>query len=109
MYNDIRGLHKNNKYFHVASKDFDIILCSETLVTKLRHISELLIPEQSSIPRARGLAVYVRSGFSASVRSDCKCSCHEVQLVRVCSRSNNFTFSVFTVILILTIVFMIVY
>ena len=104
MYNNIRGLHKNLKDLHVASKDFDIILCSETLVTKRRHISELLIPEfdrpklflQSSIPRARGLAVYVRSGFSASIRSDYKCSCHEVQLVRVCSRSNNFyIFSVY--------------
>ena len=47
--------------------------CSETLVSSRRHISELIIPGfgrpmqpfGSKINRFRGLAVYVRDGFSA--------------------------------------------
>ena len=98
MYSNIRGLYSNIKDLQVASKEYDVILCSETLVSDRRHISELLIPGfnkptlllRNSILRARGLAIYIRSGFSASVKSDSKCSCHEVQLVKICSKSNNF-------------------
>ena len=98
MYNNIRGLHCNIRGLQVSSKDYDVIFCSETLVTNRRHVSELLIPNfnrpklllQHSIARARGMAVYIRSGFSASIISNFKCTCHEVLLVKVCSRSNNF-------------------
>ena len=48
----------------VASSQYDILLCSETLVSDLRHVSELLVPEfgrpvllcRGKLPRARGMA-----------------------------------------------------
>ena len=47
-----------------ASSHYDIILCSETLLSDMHHVSELLVPEFSrtvllclgKMPRARGMA-----------------------------------------------------
>ena len=44
LYSNIRGLHANINDLAVASRLFDILFCSETLVSQMRHISELLIP-----------------------------------------------------------------
>ena len=44
LYSNIRGLHGNLHDLIVASKGFDILLCSETLVSNFRHIAELSIP-----------------------------------------------------------------
>ena len=95
---NIRGLYSNLNDLNVVSPNYDIILCSEKLVSDRRNINELLIPGfnkpklliRDSRPRVRGLATYIRSGFPASIMSDNVCQCHEVQLVRVCSRINNF-------------------
>ena len=54
----------------VASSQYDILLCSETLVSDLRHVSELLVPGlgrpvflcRGKLPRARGMAAYERDG-----------------------------------------------
>ena len=51
----------------VASSQYGILLCSETLVSYLRHVSELLVPgfgrpvllHRGKLPRARGMAAYV--------------------------------------------------
>ena len=98
MYHNIRGLYANLSELQIASRDYDIILCSETLVSSRRHVSELLLPDfnkptlllRDARPRVRGLAAYIRSGFLATVRKDFICNCHEVQLIKVCSKSNNF-------------------
>ena len=98
MYSNIRGLYANINDLQIASRNYDIIFCSETLVSSKRHVSELLLPGfnkptlilSDSRARARGLATYIRSGYSASIIKDFVCNCHEVQLVKVCSRSNNF-------------------
>ena len=44
LYTNIRGLHANLNDLIVASRQYDISFCSETLVSNLRHSSELLIP-----------------------------------------------------------------
>ena len=44
LYSNIRGLHGNLYDLIVASKGFDTLLCSETLVSNFRHIAELSIP-----------------------------------------------------------------
>ena len=48
----------------VASSQYDILFCSETLVSDMRHVSELLVPDfgrpvllcRGKMPRARGMA-----------------------------------------------------
>ena len=104
LYSNVRGLHANLKDLSVASKQFDILLCSETLVSDMRHVSEILIPgfkkpillKRKSIPRAQGMAAYIRNDFSASRKSNFECGCHEVQILKVCGRTHNFyLFSVY--------------
>ena len=41
---NVRGLSRNPSILTVASSQFDILLCSETLVSDRRHVSELLVP-----------------------------------------------------------------
>ena len=43
LYSNIRGLYGNLHDLIVASKGFDILFCSETLVSNFRHIAELSI------------------------------------------------------------------
>ena len=62
MYANIRGLKSNIQELTLSSTNFDIIFCSETLVSELRHVSELLIPNfrkpgRNSIPRALGMCL----------------------------------------------------
>ena len=40
----MRGLSGNLSDLAMASSQYDILLCSETLVSDLRHVSELLVP-----------------------------------------------------------------
>ena len=97
LYGNVRGLYKNKKDLDVAAEKFDIVFCSETLVSDLRHISELLIPgfkkptllKRNAIPRARGMALYVRDGLSATHRPLYECGCHETLVVKVCGRLMN--------------------
>ena len=57
----------------VASCPYDILFCLETLVTDMRHMSELLVPSfcrpvllsRGKMPRARGIAAYIRDGYGA--------------------------------------------
>ena len=46
---NVRGLAGNHSEFYisdltVASSQYDILLCSETLVSDMRHLSEIPIP-----------------------------------------------------------------
>ena len=98
LYSNIRGLYGNLRELSIASTKFDLICCSETLVSDRRHISELLLPNfnkpllllRNSLPRAQGLCIYTRAGFSAARFNKYECGCHEFMVVRVCSRFNNF-------------------
>ena len=40
----MRGLAGNLSDLTVASSQYDILFCSETLVSDMRHVSELLVP-----------------------------------------------------------------
>ena len=41
---NVRGLARNLSDQTVASSQYDILLCSETVVSDMRHVSEVLIP-----------------------------------------------------------------
>ena len=64
---NVRGLAGNLSDITVASSQYDILLCSETLVSDMSHVSELLVPGfgrlvllcRGKMPRARGMAAYV--------------------------------------------------
>ena len=98
LYTNIRGLKTNLQDLSVASPGFDLVFCSETLVSELRHTSELLMPgfkkpillRRNSIPRAQGLAIYIRSSFSATRTSGYECGCHETVIIKISSRYKNF-------------------
>ena len=70
---DVWGFSKNLNDVTVALSQYDLLLCSETLVSDRRHISELLVPGfgrpvllcRDGMPRASGLAAYVRDGHGA--------------------------------------------
>ena len=57
----VRGLTGNLSDLTVASSQYDIQLCSETMVSDMRHVSELLVPGfghhvllcRGKLPRAR--------------------------------------------------------
>ena len=98
LYANIRGLFANLNELTVASAEFDVLVCSETLVSNRRHLSELRIPGflgpqqklRGSIPDALGLAVYVREGCKVFRQSKFECNCHESVVVRVCGNVHNF-------------------
>ena len=69
---NVRGMAGNLSDLTVASSQYDILLCSETLVSDMRHVSEVLVPGfgrtvlcRGKMPRARGMAAYVRDGYGA--------------------------------------------
>ena len=57
----------------MALSQYDALLCSETLVSDIRHVSELLVSGfrrpvllcRDKMPRTRGMAAYVRDGYGA--------------------------------------------
>ena len=67
---NVQGLAGNLSDLTVATSQYDILLCSETLVSDMRHVSEVLVPGfgrpvllcRGKMPRARGMAAYVRDG-----------------------------------------------
>ena len=67
---NVRGLAGNHSDLTVASSHYDVLFCSEILVSDMRHGSELLVPSfgrpvllsPGKMPRARGMAVYIRNG-----------------------------------------------
>ena len=70
----------------------------------MRHVSELLVPEfgrpvflcRCRIPRARGMAAYVRDGYEAIRKPKFECGCCKMLVLRVCgARQNLNVFSLF--------------
>ena len=95
---NVRGLFGNLSDLAVASSQYDILLCSETLVLDLRHVSELLVLGfgrpvllcRGKLPRARGMAAYVRDGYGTFRQPKFECCCCEMLVVRVCGLRQNF-------------------
>ena len=113
----VRGLPGNLSDLAVASSRYDILLCSETLVSDLRHVSELLVPGfgcpvllcQGKLPRAHGMAAYVRDGYGAFCQPKFECGCFEMLVVRVCGLRQNFYVYSLTLILTKMTAYMTVY
>ena len=70
----------------------------------MRHVSELLVPgfgrhvlsSQGKMPRARGIAVYVRDGYGAFRQPKFECGCCVMLAFRVCGvRQNLYAFSLY--------------
>ena len=87
----VRGLSKNLNDVTVASSQYDL-LCSETQVSDRHHISEFLVPGfgrpvllcWDGVPRARGMAAYVRDGYGAFRQPKFECGFCEMLVFRVC-------------------------
>ena len=97
-----RGLAGNHSDLTVASSQYDILLCSETLVTDMHHVSEILVPgfgrpvllRRGKMPRAQGMAAYVRDSYGAFRQPKLECGCCEILVFRVCGvRQNQYVFS----------------
>ena len=44
LYSNICGLHADLEALSVAGSDYDVLVCADSKVSDLRHLSELLIP-----------------------------------------------------------------
>ena len=83
IWSKVNGLARNLSDLTVAWSRYNILLCSETLVSDMRHVSELLVPgfgrpvllRRSRRPRARGMAAYVRDGYEAFHQPKFECGC----------------------------------
>ena len=70
---NVRGLAGNLSNLTVASSRYDLLLCSETFVSDMRHVSSLLVPgsgrpvllRSGRMHRARGMVAHVRDGYGA--------------------------------------------
>ena len=114
---NVRGLAGNFSDLTVALSQYDILLCSETLVSDMRHVSEVLVPGfcrhvllcRGKMPRAGGMAAYVRDGYGAFRQSKFECGCCEMLFFRVCGVRQTFMCTVFIATLTWTTGFLIVY
>ena len=69
----------------------------------MRHVSEVIpvlkrpmLFKRNAIHRAQGMAAYVSKDFPASPKTNNECRCHEVQVFKVCGKTNkSFLFSIF--------------
>ena len=83
---NVRGLAGNLSDLTVASSQYDILFCSKSLVSDMLHVSELLVPGFGSpvllcrgkMPRARGMAAYLRDGYGAFRHPKFECGCCEM-------------------------------
>ena len=95
---NVWGLAWNHSDLTVASSQYHILLCSETLVSDMRHVSEILVPVfgrpvllcRGKMPRARGIAAYVRDGYGAFSQPKFECDCCEMLVFTVCGARQNF-------------------
>ena len=101
LFSNVGGLAGNHSDLTVASSQCDILLCSETAVSDMHHVSEILGPGlgrpvllcRDKMPRARGMDAYVRDGYGAFRQPKFKCGCCEMLVFRVCGvRQNHYVF-----------------
>ena len=86
----------------VGSSQHDILLCSQTLVPDMHHVSELLVYRFGSpallcrgrMPRVRGMAAYVRDGYGAFHQQKFECGYCKMLVFKICGvRQNLYVFS----------------
>ena len=93
---NVRCLARNLSDLTVASSRYDILLHSETLISDMRHMTELLVSGfgRSVLCRgrmhwARGMEEYVWNGFGAFSRPKFECGCCEMICFRICGVRQN--------------------
>ena len=79
-------------------------MCSETLVSDMRQVLELLVPGfgrlallcRGRMPRSREMEAYVRGGFVSFHQPRFECGCCEMLVIRVCgARQTLYVFSLY--------------
>ena len=92
----VRGLARILSDLTVASSKYDMLLCSETLVSDSCHVSELLVlgfgcPVSCWVrmPQAQGMAAYVLDGYGAFHQPKLECGCCEMLVFWVCGVRQN--------------------
>ena len=102
LWSNVRGLAMNLSDLTVASSQYDILLCSEILVSDMHHVSVLLVLGfgrpvllcRGKMPRARGMAASVRDGYGLFRQPKFNCGCCEMLFFRVCGvRQNHYVFN----------------
>ena len=75
-----RRLTGNLSDLTLESSQYDILLCSETFVLDMRHVSELLVPGfgrpvlcRGKLPWAQGMAAYIRDRYGAFCQPKFQC------------------------------------
>ena len=105
---NVRGLARSLSDLTVASSQYDVLLCSDTLVSDMRHVSELLVPGfgrpvlscRGIMPRARGMAPNVRDKYGAFPQPKCECGCCEMHVFyRLCGETELICVQSFAAIL----------
>ena len=101
---NVLGLAINHSDLTMASSQYDILFCSETLVSDMHHVLELLIPGfsrpvflcQGKMPLACGMVAYVRDGFRAIRQPKFECGCCKMLVFSVCGvRQNIYVYSLY--------------
>ena len=83
---NVRGLAGNLSDLTITSSQYDMLLCSQTLVSDMRHVSEVLVPGfgrpvllcRGKMPRAHGMASCVRDGYGSFRQPKFECGCGEM-------------------------------
>ena len=94
---NVRGLAGNLSYLTVASSQYDILLCSETFVSDMSHVSEVLVLGfggpvllcRGKMPRAHGMAACIRDGYGGFRQPKFACGCCEMLFFKVCGIRQN--------------------
>ena len=81
-----------------------VLLCYEALVSDMRYVSEVLVPGfgrpvllcRGKMPRALGMAAYVRDGYGAFRQPKFECGCCEMLFFRIRGvRQNLYVYSLY--------------
>ena len=73
----MRGLSGNLSDLTVASSQYNILLCSETLVSDLRHVSELLVLGSVALSCCAGASCLVPVGWRHMYEMDMEHSANQ--------------------------------
>ena len=86
---NLRGLVGNLSVLTVALFQYNILLCSETLVSDMPHVFELRVPGfglpvllcRGKMPRARRMAAFIRDCYGAFRHPKFECGCCEMRVL----------------------------
>ena len=101
---NVQGLAGNLSDLTMALSQYDILLCSEILVSDMRHMSEVLVPCfgrnvllcWGKMPHAHGMAAYIRDGYGAFCQPKYECGyCKMLFFMVFGLRQNLYVYSLY--------------